>query len=274
MKRFVIVAVAILLIPAFALAADSKVSLNAQVQTLSLDRAVDEIAVPLYVSHVDNLMAMDIPLGFTEGAELVRVEWSEMAEDYEMTLANIDNENHRVFIGVITMVSSARPDLKASEGPLAHLVFKKDAVADNVEFWPIETENPHHSLKFYYNDYSSGQPVVKAVEPEVSSSTIPTNSTADILPDAYGLSQNSPNPFNPVTSIKYAVKADGQVNVNVFNVLGQNVRTLVDQYQPAGAYEVVWDGTDNAGQTTASGIYFYRIKVNDFSETKKMVLMK
>lgn len=94
------------------------------------------------------------------------------------------------------------------------------------------------------------------------------------LPETYTLGQNTPNPFNPNTSIEFALPRSGQVKVEVFNILGQKVRTLVDENLKAGFKRVDWDGTDDGGQSVASGIYLYRMTANDFSETKKMVLMK
>lgn len=94
------------------------------------------------------------------------------------------------------------------------------------------------------------------------------------MPSAFELSQNYPNPFNPVTAIRYSLHRPSQVIVTVFNVLGQEVRTLENGMQAAGTYETTWDGTDRGGVPVASGIYFYRIKAGDFTETRKMVLLK
>ncbi|UCE19657.1 MAG: T9SS type A sorting domain-containing protein, partial [Gemmatimonadota bacterium] len=89
------------------------------------------------------------------------------------------------------------------------------------------------------------------------------------LPTEYSLSQNYPNPFNPLTSIEYALPEAAKVRVEVYNVLGQVVDVLVDGNQEAGFQKVVWDASD-----MASGIYFYRIRANDFKSTKRMVLLK
>ncbi|MFH1069292.1 MAG: FlgD immunoglobulin-like domain containing protein [Candidatus Glassbacteria bacterium] len=97
------------------------------------------------------------------------------------------------------------------------------------------------------------------------------------LPKAFSLSQNSPNPFNPSTTISYAIpEQTGQLQVvlNVFNLRGQIVRTLVDQPQAAGAYNVNWDGTDSQGRRISSGVYFYRLQAGDFVSTRKMVVLK
>jgi hypothetical protein len=97
---------------------------------------------------------------------------------------------------------------------------------------------------------------------------------ATVLPKTFSLSQNVPNPFNPTTEIAYSIPKPTQVRIEVLNILGQNVRTLVDEYKVAGNYSVVWDGRDNSQQSVASGIYLYRITAGEFGETRKMVLMK
>ncbi len=89
------------------------------------------------------------------------------------------------------------------------------------------------------------------------------------------LSQNLPNPFNPVTTIRYSVKEHAHVSLKVYNVAGQLVTTLVNEVkQPGIIYEVCWDGRSNSGDPVASGVYFYKMVTKDFSMTKKMVLLK
>jgi len=94
------------------------------------------------------------------------------------------------------------------------------------------------------------------------------------LPKAYSLKQNFPNPFNPTTSIEYALPEKGLVKLSIYNMLGQEVRTLVNTVQDANSYRVVWNGLDNSGKMVPSGIYFYTINANNFTATKKMVFLK
>jgi hypothetical protein len=95
----------------------------------------------------------------------------------------------------------------------------------------------------------------------------------DVIRNVY-LSQNYPNPFNPQTVISYSLTQNTRVELMIYNILGQRIRTLVDEFQTAGFKTIHWDGKDNQGEEVASGIYFYRLKAGDYSETKKMVLMK
>ncbi|MFC1544568.1 T9SS type A sorting domain-containing protein [Gemmatimonadota bacterium] len=97
-----------------------------------------------------------------------------------------------------------------------------------------------------------------------------------LLPKAFALSQNYPNPFNPSTTIAYEIpEGDNvQVQLKVYNMRGQLVRTLVDESRSEGSYQIQWDGSDNYGRRVSSGVYFYRIKAGEFSKTRKMVILK
>ncbi len=88
------------------------------------------------------------------------------------------------------------------------------------------------------------------------------------------LSQNYPNPFNPQTTIAFSLKDRGHVKIDVYNVNGELVRTLLDETRAAGSDHVRWDGRNNANQPVSSGVYFYKLVTNNFSQTKKMVLLK
>jgi hypothetical protein len=97
-------------------------------------------------------------------------------------------------------------------------------------------------------------------------------------PGNFHLAQNYPNPFNPVTTIRYAVggRRGGLVPVTlkVYNVLGQSVRTLVDEEKAAGSYLATWDGRDDGGRQLSSGVYLYRLEIEDLQVTRRMLLLK
>jgi hypothetical protein len=90
----------------------------------------------------------------------------------------------------------------------------------------------------------------------------------------FTLDQNYPNPFNPTTKIGFALSKSGQVRLEIFNILGERVKTLADQTLKAGHQTIEWDGKDDSGEEVASGIYLYRLQTKDFTQTKKMVLIK
>ncbi len=95
------------------------------------------------------------------------------------------------------------------------------------------------------------------------------------IPQSFALDQNYPNPFNPTTTIKYALKEDAKVNLKIYNALGQEVRTLVNEHQNAGFREIMWDGKNNKGSAVPSGVYIYRLVAgSSFVKSNKMMLMK
>jgi 5'-nucleotidase/UDP-sugar diphosphatase len=94
------------------------------------------------------------------------------------------------------------------------------------------------------------------------------------LPNDFDLLQNFPNPFNPETRISYTIPGGSDVSIDIYDLLGQKIRTLVDSYQSPGNYTVIWNGCDQIGRRVASGIYFYKMQAGDFTQTRKMSLMK
>jgi len=95
-----------------------------------------------------------------------------------------------------------------------------------------------------------------------------------VLPAKYELMQNYPNPFNPSTIITYSVPKLGNVKIEVYNVLGKKVATLVNQDQVAGTHSLVWNSSNDNGSKVTSGVYFVKMQAGSFSQTKKMVLVK
>ena len=98
---------------------------------------------------------------------------------------------------------------------------------------------------------------------------------AQEIPTDFQLSQNFPNPFNPVTSIRYGLPRDENVTLRVFNILGEEVATLLnDEPRSAGFHVAIWDGRDQQGRQVASGVYVYRLQTEAVSQTKKLLLLK
>jgi len=97
---------------------------------------------------------------------------------------------------------------------------------------------------------------------------------ATVPPLAHLLKPNFPNPFNPSTTIIYTIPQTANTNLSIYNLKGQLVKTLVNDTVNVGEHRVVWNGTDNNGQSVSSGVYFYRLTTNGHSETRKMMLMK
>ena len=91
---------------------------------------------------------------------------------------------------------------------------------------------------------------------------------------SYSLENNYPNPFNPSTSIEFSLAEQNQITLEVYNSHGEKIRTLVNEFKPAGAYKTAWNGKDDNGNVVSSGIYIYRIAAGSFIQSKSMVLLK
>jgi hypothetical protein len=95
-----------------------------------------------------------------------------------------------------------------------------------------------------------------------------------LIPKEFVLNDNYPNPFNPITTIKYEIPNDGKVLLVIYNILGQEVITLVNNEQWAGKYNVRWNGTNQFGNQVSTGTYFYFLKTQNNQSVKKMLLLK
>jgi len=106
------------------------------------------------------------------------------------------------------------------------------------------------------------------------SGVVDVEGNTSVMPLTYALSDNYPNPFNPTTNIEYAVPVSNHVSIDVYNTLGQKVRTLVDRFVTAGTYKTMWDGRDDNSNILPTGIYFCKMQASHFTSVKKMILTK
>ena len=138
--------------------------------------------------------------------------------------------------------------------------------------WVTQYNQPAILFSIHFTDLSTGYAVgtngiiLKTTDGGVSFIEDQSNQTQS---NSFLLSQNYPNPFNPSTTIKYSIPNTGDVSIKVFDVLGKEVVTLVNEEKPTGEYEVKF----NAANLTC-GIYFYQLKADNFVETKKMILLR
>lgn len=267
MKRtnLILVVLSIMLVPALVFGAVD--TFSAAKGTLGEDNT---ITVPLQITNKDNLAAMDIALGFSEGVTLQEVNFEGTRVEYfDLKVASIDNEAHTVIIGLLPQMSpDPKPDLAAGEGTVANLVFKiDDPTTSEVSLEAIETTEPYHSLTFVYHD--GGEIVTEKPEFDHVSVSLSDVNGSSLVPDQFFLAQNYPNPFNPSTTFKFSLEEAGQVDLSVFNVLGQKVSTVIAGKLDAGQHEVTWEG-----EQFSSGVYFYRLTTPTNTETKKMMLLK
>jgi hypothetical protein len=96
----------------------------------------------------------------------------------------------------------------------------------------------------------------------------------DLIPQAFALHQNYPNPFNPVTTINYDLPEQAHVSIMIYDIMGREIRHLVNGIQEPGFKTTIWDASNNLGEPVSAGMYLYRIQTDRFSKTMKMVLLK
>ena len=94
------------------------------------------------------------------------------------------------------------------------------------------------------------------------------------VPIEFALQQNYPNPFNPSTQIQYSLPTDANVTIAIYDLVGRQVRTLVNQQVTAGFHSTLWNATNDMGSPVSAGVYIYTITANDFRDVKKMILLK
>lgn len=173
----------------------------------------------------------------------------------------------------------------------------EDSPTQSFEGYSIAWENESEPNMVYYHDLVIAQtqfPLNSLVLPAGESSlwivgryedgsyTAPSNSlliniVSNDVSDLSAITQltgNYPNPFNPETRINYSLKSTQDISLNIYNIKGQKVRTLIDQVQESGNHSVVWNGRDDSNKAVTSGIYFYKMKSGKYSSSKKMILLK
>jgi hypothetical protein len=147
---------------------------------------------------------------------------------------------------------------------------------DDEKPWPAEADGSGSTLELkdpnldnsLAINWSSSTPY--GTPGKINSALTSNNeNTIPVLPSIYSLSQNYPNPFNPITNINFTLPDEGRVKIELFNVLGQKIQTLIDEDKRPGFYQVSFDGA-----YLSSGFYFYRMKTEKYVQIKKMLLLK
>jgi hypothetical protein len=163
-------------------------------------------------------------------------------------------------------------------GDFSQVVYVNDNAPDYASGGPIENFEDAEAYAYPIGDVvkfiSTGRSV-QFILIEAGNNIISNVEDRSNASGKFGLISNSPNPFNPLTTIHYSLKKKENVTLHVHNISGQRVRTLIeDQRQPAGEYHVDWDGRDDQGCLISNGVYFCKIQVGGFSQTQKMILEK
>lgn len=212
----------------------------------------DEITLPLEINNITTLASFGFNLTYpSELLSFERINASELTQNWQMLDAN------EIAPGVIKIGGFSLESIEES-GSLISVSFRiKESAKGEAKF-------KIHQLK---DDLANG-------ETFTTSFKINNTGIEKEIPKTYELFPNYPNPFNMATEIKFQLPETSDITLSIFNTLGQEIKTLLAEKHPAGVYTVNWDGRNQNGEFVSSGIYFYRLKTNNFIAIRKMVIIK
>ncbi len=213
------------------------------------EKSGNKISLPLYMDGRSGIIAMSFVLAYDpQFLKAIGASVIPLTQDY-LIATNIEKGQIKVAL--------------AGSQPI-----NESGAVVNLEFEVLKTEPPDANCQLQITELLVNDVQIRAniqpVEFRVKSS----------IPTEYALHYNYPNPFNSETLIKYQIPQPGKVILNIYNPLGQEIRSLIDRENMAGYHEVIWDGKNNQGQPAPSGLYFYRIQAAEFQAVKKLLLIK
>lgn len=247
--------------------------------TVTVPQGAPSVMVPIYAVTDDSVASLNLPLRWNSVDNRINpggayyfgplLYWDEISD-------TIDMDNHRMWIHGIN-------DTGGDDNPIIHTVGQRllimmiRMVIHTGALNQLVTISP-------YVDSTHGGPFFALANGTTTFTPTVLNgwvsyqygdiNQPDNTPQQFQLAQNYPNPFNARTEIRFTLTDKSQVTLDIFDILGRRVKTLVNGNYDAGIYTANWDGTDAEGNQISSGIYFYSISVNDKNETHKMVLLK
>ena len=218
----------------------------------------------IYLANDQEIAGLALALRFADKGDDVSIDSVSFdgtrLQNIELKEAIVDNVEKTILVYGIVLQEN---HIVSGEGPIVKLSFTgKDL--DKIKLTPTTIERQE--------GITLVSPEAKEVSYEFSGDI--TKSASFNLPQNFHLSQNYPNPFNASTQIRYTLSQDAHVRLEIFNVLGQRVKVLVDEFQTAGYRQILWDGRNERGDQVSSGVYLYRIDAGDYNEVRKMSLLK
>jgi len=212
------------------------------------------IVIPLFLSNGDNILSFEAQISFNpEHLTFNEILWSELVDGF--TIEN-NYENGEI------LLAGAGTEPDGEQGVFATLLFTV-----NSNFGDDETSVVLHKLRW------NEEPVMENIATATLSNVLSVGNE-NTIPEQFALHQNYPNPFNPITTLRYDLPEHSYVNVTIYDMLGREIRTLVNTTQDAGFKSVIWDATNDYGKPVSAGVYLYQIRAGEFVQTKKMVLLK
>ncbi len=192
--------------------------------------------------------------------------------DHAIRPITITNNGDVVMIGTITGNNefTIAPTGTDGEAQLSYHIQAGQSATYDIIFTPAEILTYNQQITITSDDPAHQTNIINVM----GQGSLVGNDDSHALPTITSLLGNYPNPFNPSTTISFSLKEKTKVKLEVYNVLGQKVRTLVEKDLPAGMNQVNWNGVDNSGRSVSSGVYFMRMEAGRYSSTKKMIMIK
>jgi hypothetical protein len=246
--------------------------------------SANQAVVKVFLKNPAGMAGASIPLSFSSvGSDIqcTQISFQGSRVDYfTAKYPQIDNVDKRVLVGLVRDLGDQLDDvLPAGEGLLFTLYFSSEKSRCQPELEMVPWTLSAGKLYFDMVDAQGNSICKNKVGEEAIAIPGEDERGADpVLQESkaseFRLEKNFPNPFNPETVLKFNLPEASHVSLNVYNILGQVVRTLVNEELPAGIHSVTWDGKNGQGSDVASGVYFYRIKAGNFASVRKMTLMR
>ncbi|MGH8004151.1 MAG: FlgD immunoglobulin-like domain containing protein [Limisphaerales bacterium] len=282
MKRTLTLAVLVaFLVPALVLAApDPGGKDKIYFGPYEYDAATSKLVVPIIIKNDEPITAIDIPLKFGNAGDGIVLDRVEFLEDsriggFDFQFKKIDNQAKTVLIGLVSSTFDLKADMQPGNDAVAYLHFTvTDAQLGEVVLDEDKSRAPQHTMLLIENRVVDDGREVIDFAPEFTKTPIPLKPTGSTLPKEYSLRGNYPNPFNAKTIISFALPQESRVTLDIYNILGQKVKTLVDGAMPAGYHNLEWNGTDANGLGVSSGVYLYKLKADNFTRVNRMTLLK
>jgi hypothetical protein len=246
-------------------------------------QSLDAIGQPFYVYEVTTVMDSTVEgPGYTDFMVVASMNNGIFAS-LPMMGYSVDNIHPGVPAGVMATVAGNTVELLwegSMDEDFQYYIVEKSSDAEFTVLESMETAEAFYvdvnyvsSVANYYRvaavDHSGNQSDYSEVM-DVAVVAIDD----ELTPDVFAIHQNYPNPFNPTTQIKYDLPEDALVTINIYDVMGRSIKSLVNSNQPAGYRSIQWNATNNLGDPVSAGMYIYMIQAGEFKQTKKMVLLK
>ncbi len=249
------------------------------IELVSAEPGVPSVMLPIYVVTDNPVTEIVLPIEWDSPDDQINasgVYYFEPLLSWDQMEDNIDMTNSHILISGVS-------DTGGDPNPVLHTNYQRQLVMfirmvihpqAEEQFVPVSAYEDaiHGSTKFTLEDGST------VYEPVTISGGLLYQAVgiedAPVIPSEISLNQNYPNPFNMNTEINFAIPSRSYVTLEIYNILGRKIKTLLSGYLDTGRYSAKWDGTDERGNKVSSGMYFYSLKSEDTKLSRKMLLLK